>query len=63
MHEIARVVSVHKESYLISKGGAEVFAELSGNLMYSADSVLDLPTTGDWAVSYTHLTLPTKRIV
>jgi ribosome biogenesis GTPase len=22
MHEIARVVSVHKESYLISKGGA-----------------------------------------
>jgi ribosome biogenesis GTPase len=48
MHEIARVVSVHKESYLISKGGEEVFAELSGNLMYSADSVLDLPTTGDW---------------
>ncbi|MFT6540853.1 MAG: ribosome biogenesis GTPase [Thalassolituus sp.] len=41
MHEVARVLSVNKESYLISKGGEEVFAELSGNLMYSADSVLD----------------------
>jgi ribosome biogenesis GTPase / thiamine phosphate phosphatase len=47
-HEIARVIAVHKESYMVSKGEAEIFAELSGNLMYTADSTLDLPTVGDW---------------
>jgi len=47
-HEIARVVSVHKDSYIVSKGSGEVFAELSGNLSYTADSAIDLPTTGDW---------------
>ncbi len=47
-HEIARVVSVHKDSYLVSKGSGEVFAELSGHLLYTTDSTTDLPTTGDW---------------
>ncbi len=47
-HELARVVSVHKDSYSITKGGGEVFAELSGHLSYTADSPVDLPTTGDW---------------
>ena len=47
-HGIARVVSVHKDSYTVTKGGAEVFAELSGNLLYAAESASDLPTTGDW---------------
>ncbi|MBC8210011.1 MAG: ribosome small subunit-dependent GTPase A [Gammaproteobacteria bacterium] len=48
IHEVARVVSVHRDSYILSKGAAEVFAELSGHLSYNADSVADLPTTGDW---------------
>jgi ribosome biogenesis GTPase / thiamine phosphate phosphatase len=47
-HSIARVVSVHKDSYTVTKGGDEIFAELSGNLLYCAESALDLPTTGDW---------------
>ncbi|WP_373019277.1 ribosome small subunit-dependent GTPase A [Thiomicrorhabdus sp.] len=47
-HDVARVVSVHKDSYTVTKGGQEIFAELSGNLLYSADSAIDLPTTGDW---------------
>lgn len=47
-HEIARVISVNKESYVISEGLGGVFAELSGHLTYTADSVSDLPTTGDW---------------
>jgi len=47
-HEVARVVSVHKDSYTVSKGGEEIFAELSGNLLYRAESAWDLPTTGDW---------------
>lgn len=47
-HDVARVVSVHKESYTVTKGGKEIFAELSGNLLYRTESASDLPTTGDW---------------
>lgn len=47
-HEVARVVSVHKDSYMVTKGEGGVFAELSGNLLYSSDDASDLPTTGDW---------------
>ncbi|MGI9536661.1 MAG: ribosome small subunit-dependent GTPase A, partial [Desulfocapsaceae bacterium] len=47
-HELARVVSVHKDSYVVTKGEGEVFGECSGNLLYSSSSPLDLPTTGDW---------------
>ncbi len=47
-HQIARVISVHKDSYVISKGETLAFAELSGHLSYTAESSLDLPTTGDW---------------
>jgi len=48
VHELARVISVHKDSFIISRGEGDVYAELSGRLFYSADSVVDLPTTGDW---------------
>lgn len=47
-HGVARVVSVHKESYTLTKGEGEIFSELSGNLLYSSESAGDLPTTGDW---------------
>lgn len=47
-HSIARVVSVNKDSYTVTTGGQEIFAELSGNLLYTTASAGDLPTTGDW---------------
>jgi len=47
-HGIARVVCVHKDSFTVTKGGEEIFAELSGNLLYCSESASDLPTTGDW---------------
>lgn len=47
-HDVARIVAVHKDSYSVTKGAGEIFAELSGNLLYSAESASDLPTTGDW---------------
>lgn len=47
-HALARVISVHKDSYIISKGTADVFAELSGHLLYTVDAPIALPTTGDW---------------
>ena len=48
IHKLARVVSVGKDSYMITNGDDEIFAELTGKLTYSAMSVADLPTTGDW---------------
>jgi len=72
LHEIARVVSVHKESYMITKGYGDVFAELSGKLAYTADSAADLPTTGDWVYvdfydddthAIIHDILPRKTII
>jgi len=47
-HGVARIVSVHKDSYTVTKGGEDIFAELSGNLLYSSESSTELPTTGDW---------------
>jgi len=48
VHDVARVVSVHRDSYIITRGAGDVYAELSGNLSYTTDSTSDLPTTGDW---------------
>jgi ribosome biogenesis GTPase len=53
-HEVARVVSVHKASYVVTRGDREVFAELSGHLFHSTESPLDLPTTGDWVYADFH---------
>lgn len=47
-HEVARVLSVHKDRYIISNGQREVFAELTGNFLYVATYASDFPTVGDW---------------
>ena len=47
-HEIARVISVRRGSYRVSKGDGDVYAELIGKLAYCSDTAADLPTTGDW---------------
>ena len=71
-HEIARVVSVHKDSYMITKGHGDIFAELAGKLAYTSDSAEDLPTTGDWVYvdfydddshAIIHDVLPRKTII
>jgi len=46
--DIARVIAVHKDSYIITNGKNEIFAELIGKLMFSAESPLDIPAVGDW---------------
>jgi len=47
-HQLARVISVHKNGFTLTNGRCDAFAELSGNLLHGADSALDLPTVGDW---------------
>ncbi|NQU63110.1 MAG: ribosome small subunit-dependent GTPase A, partial [SAR324 cluster bacterium] len=47
-YQIARVIAVDKNSYKINSGPQDVPAEITGKLMFTADSPLDLPTVGDW---------------
>lgn len=47
-HEVAPIVSVHKDSYIITNGSEYIHAELPGNQLYNSDSPTDLPTGGDW---------------
>jgi len=50
-HQIARVITVHKDSYTLNDGNGDVSAEVTGKLMFSADSSLDYPATGDWVIA------------
>lgn len=47
-YQLARVIAVNKDSYLIKNEKNDVPAEITGKLMFSVDSSLDYPTVGDW---------------
>ena len=51
---VARVTAVHRDSYLVRNENSEVFAEVAGNFAYSAESSIDLPSVGDWALVQYH---------
>jgi ribosome biogenesis GTPase / thiamine phosphate phosphatase len=51
---VARVTAVHKDSCLVRNENSEVLAELAGNFLYSAESSIDLPSVGDWALVQYH---------
>ncbi len=46
--EIGRVVSEHKERYIVKTEKGESEAEITGNLRFSARSREDFPAVGDW---------------
>jgi len=46
--EIARVITVDKNSFIITDGKREIISEVSGRLIFNADSPLDYPAVGDW---------------
>ena len=49
--DLARVVAVHKDSYIIFNGDTYTQAELVGKLIFSASSPTDYPATGDWVLA------------
>jgi len=69
--EIGRVISEHKERYMVKTENGEFEAEITGNLRYTANSREDFPAVGDWvAISeyddhkvLIHAILPRKTIV
>jgi len=46
--EIARVIAVNKDSFQIKNNHKDVFAEVTGKILFNADSPIDFPTVGDW---------------
>jgi len=52
--KVARVTEVNRDSYLVRNEDSEVIAELTGNLMFSAESSMDLPSVGDWVFVQYH---------
>ena len=51
--QIVRVISVNKNSFVVSNGNKDIYAELTGKFLFSSDSSQDFPTVGDWV--YTQL--------
>ncbi len=45
---IVRVISVNKNSFVVSNGVKDIYAELTGKFLFNSDSALDLPTVGDF---------------
>jgi ribosome biogenesis GTPase len=46
--EIGRVVSEHRERYIVKTESGEMEAEITGNLRFSAEGREDFPAVGDW---------------
>ena len=46
--EIGRVISEHKERYVVKTPTQELDSELVGNLRFTAESRSDFPAVGDW---------------
>jgi ribosome biogenesis GTPase / thiamine phosphate phosphatase len=46
--EIGRVISEHKERYVVKTPSNEFDSELIGNLRFTAESRYDFPAVGDW---------------
>ncbi|MEW6078111.1 MAG: ribosome small subunit-dependent GTPase A [Thermodesulfobacteriota bacterium] len=70
--DVARVIAVHKDSYIITNGEHNVFAEPVGKMLFGATSPLDLPAVGDWVLatfydqdtfSIIHKVLPRKSLL
>jgi ribosome biogenesis GTPase / thiamine phosphate phosphatase len=70
--DIARVIAVHKDSYILNNGENDVFAEMIGKLLFSAASPIDFPAVGDWVLatfydkgtfSIIHNVLPRKSLL
>lgn len=51
---VARVIEVNRDSYIVKNEQCEVPAECTGNLLFSVESTMDLPSVGDWVLVQYH---------
>jgi ribosome biogenesis GTPase len=50
----ARIVAEHKEAYVLRDGISELFAKVTGKMMFTASSRKDYPAVGDWVLISVH---------
>lgn len=68
---VGRVISEHKERYLVKTAENELDAEIIGNLRFSAQSRTDFPAVGDWVAisefdedkALIHAVFPRKTLI
>ena len=58
--QIVRVISVNKNSFIVSNGEKDIYAELTGKFLFNSDSALDLPTVGDFVYAQK---LPVRKLI
>ena len=70
--KIVRVISVNKNSFVVSNGVKDIYAELTGKFLFNSEDSLDLPAVGDWVyaqlfdddeLAIIHEILPRKSIL
>ena len=49
--EIGRVIAEYKERYIVKTSSAELDAEITGNMRFTAQSREDFPAVGDWVTA------------
>ncbi|MBU3927824.1 MAG: ribosome small subunit-dependent GTPase A [Bacteroidetes bacterium] len=52
--EIGRVISEHRERYIIKTKNGEFEAEITGNMRFNAKNRADFPSVGDWVTLTTY---------
>ncbi|OFX66922.1 MAG: ribosome small subunit-dependent GTPase A [Bacteroidetes bacterium GWE2_29_8] len=52
--EIGRVISEHKERYIVKTTNGEFEAEITGNMRFTAQNREDFPAVGDWVALSTY---------
>ena len=52
--EVGRVVSEHKERYIVKTTKGEFESEITGNMRYTAKGRIDFPAVGDWVALTTY---------
>ncbi len=45
---LVRVISVNKNSLVVSNGVKDIYAEVTGKFLFNSEDSLDLPAVGDW---------------
>ncbi len=70
--QIARVICVNRNSFVVSNGNNDIYAELTGKYLFNSNSVFDFPTVGDWvyvqlfdddSLAIIHNILPRKSLL
>ncbi len=46
--KIVRIISISKNSFVVSNAVKDIYAELTGKFLFNSDSSLNLPAVGDW---------------